>query len=104
MARNKRENPIPKRYLITKIGGKLEDHYNTLRAAVDDMNGKFFNLLYYLDTAPTVDAVEVVRCKDCVYWDKNSFTPSSCDDVHWCSFKDLVEYGDWFCADGERRE
>lgn len=56
-----------------------------------------------IDNAPTVDAVEVVRCKDCVYWDKNSFTPSSCDDVHWCSFKDLVEYGDWFCADGERR-
>ena len=61
MARNKRENPIPKRYLITKIGGKLEDHYNTLRAAVDDMNGKFFNLLYYLDLVRYDDTENVVK-------------------------------------------
>lgn len=61
MARNKRENPIPKRYLITKIGGKLEEAYNTLRAAVDDMNGKFFNLLYYLDLVRYDDTENVVK-------------------------------------------
>lgn len=61
MARNKRENPIPKRYLITKIGGKLEEAYNTLRAAVDDMNGKYFNFLYYLDLVRSDDTENVIK-------------------------------------------
>lgn len=33
---------------------------------------------------PTINAVPVVRCKDC---------------IHDCKIR-----GDWFCADGERRE
>ncbi len=61
MARNKREHPIPNGYQITKIGGKLKDHYLTLRAAVDDMNGKFFNLLYYLDLVCYDDTENVVK-------------------------------------------
>ena len=27
-------------------------------------------LEYMLDHAPTIDAVPVVRCKDCIYWDR----------------------------------
>lgn len=61
MARNKREHPIPNVKLIKNIGGKLEDAYNTLRAAVDDMNGKFFNLLYYLDLVRYDDTENVVK-------------------------------------------
>lgn len=61
MARNKREHSIPNVKLIKNIGGKLEDAYNTLRAAVDDMNGKFFNLLYYLDLVRYDDTENVVK-------------------------------------------
>ena len=49
MARIKREHPTPKENLIGKIGGKLQSDYLTLRAAVDEMNEKFFALLYYFD-------------------------------------------------------
>ena len=50
-----------------------------------------------IESAPTVDAVEVVRCKDCKYYWKNSVTT----DVPVClaSPKD-----DAFCSEGERRE
>ena len=56
--------------------------------------------------APTVDAVEVVRCKDCKHWKIiDSLNP------HWeCQiFYGLHEYGyptnaDDFCSYGERRE
>lgn len=50
-----------------------------------------------IDEQPTVDAVEVVRCKDCIHYWKNK--PS--DDVPVClaSPKD-----DAFCSEGERRE
>ena len=42
--------------------------------------------------APTVDAVEVVRCKDCKHYMTIHCT---CDG---CCISD-----DWYCADGERK-
>lgn len=47
-----------------------------------------------LEAAPTVDAVVVVRCKDCRY----------CDDTQWCEWVTRYITSDGFCAWGERRE
>ena len=47
-----------------------------------------------IDQAPTIDAVEVVRCKDCTNHDS-------------CTFEDtfkLVGLTDGFCRVGKRRE
>ena len=60
MARVKNEHPTPKENLIRKIGGKLESDYLTLRAAVDEMNGKYFNLLYYFDLVRFDDAQNAI--------------------------------------------
>lgn len=52
-----------------------------------------------IDKMPTVDAVPVVRCKDCKWWEQ-------IDDGQYgyCSPRKYGFYkGDWFCADGERR-
>ena len=49
---------------------------------------------------PTVDAVPVVRCKDCkqyktiITWNGNEY--KACE-------KNPHGDGDWFCADGERK-
>lgn len=53
---------------------------------------------YNIVNCPTVDAVEVVRCRDCKYYWKNH--PHSTPDVPVClaSPKD-----DAFCSEGERR-
>lgn len=45
--------------------------------------------------------VEIVRCKDCKYWDKRHTeecdnSDSVCYHNGWCK-------PDWYCADGERR-
>lgn len=56
-----------------------------------------------IEDAPTVDAVEVVRCKDCIY--RNHVT-QLCHmhsqeydgGMYWDMFPD-----DHFCSDGERR-
>lgn len=63
--------------------------------------------------APTVDAVEVVRCKDCIHKPTGSGInhditfpeqdyrcPCRCED-YWYSW---MPDDDWFCANGERRE
>ena len=71
------------------------------------------DMLNTINNAPTVDAVPVVRCKDCKYWNR---------DTAWCDihshFTDREgqfcypeESGDWlmfdenyFCAEGKRNE
>ena len=46
----------------------------------------------FIDDAPTVDAVEVVRCKDC----KHRYSDS------WCEYVD--DDDNFYCARGERKE
>lgn len=50
---------------------------------------------------PTVDAVPVVRCKDCDNW----YGGDCGDDEQWhsCSLDALLRQGNWFCAGGRRR-
>lgn len=50
---------------------------------------------YFLDEdiSPTIDAVPVVRCKDCKYWWYGNY----------CGKHNKgQENANWFCADGER--
>lgn len=49
-------------------------------------------LISVMENAPTIDAVEVVRCKDCIYQVECAFT-------EW-----LGRNGNGFCSCGERRE
>ena len=57
-----------------------------------------------IDLAPTVDAVPVVRCRECLYWDNIT---------HFCHYHSRYYDGgrDWdrfkdydFCSYGERKE
>ena len=67
----------------------------------------------WLDSAPTVDAVPVVRCRECIHRPKmpdnyvdgfdlefpDHKCPCRCED----GFYSWYPADDWFCADGERR-
>ena len=55
-----------------------------------------------LKDAPTVDAVEVVRCKDCVYWDGIGYE-GRCEPHKNGLIREYTNYDD-FCSYGERRE
>ena len=49
----------------------------------------------FIDEQTTVDAVEVVRCKDCKFYQTD----------HWCTRVALgIMYENDFCSYGERRE
>ena len=49
-----------------------------------------------LENQPTIDAVEVVRCKDCKYWWANGDYTKN----YMCA----CDREDFFCPDGERKE
>lgn len=51
---------------------------------------------------PAVDAALVVRCKDCIYWDKGH--TEECDNSDSICFRNGWCKPDWFCADGERSD
>ena len=54
--------------------------------------------------APTVDAVEVVRCKDCKYWRGRKFNAHINRFLPWCGFSALQREANDFCSYGVRKE
>lgn len=71
---------------------------------VDDSDKKRAIIKDWIDGVPTIDAVPVVRCRDCKHWCTDS-TPCMQDaDVHFCAMVDFYSTADWFCAYGKRRE
>ena len=59
------------------------------------------NIGYMIRKRPTVDAVEVVRCKDCKYWqDNNDGYPH--EECRW-GHGETPDAND-FCSYGEREE
>ena len=53
-----------------------------------------------LEDASDADVVEVVRCRECVNWDDTLVH----DDYHYCYMHDHYTVGDFYCANGERKE
>ena len=62
----------------------------------------------YVYDAPTADVVTVVRCKDCKYAHMTYDGECKyCDKMKERADGESISLylpGDWFCADGERRE
>lgn len=51
--------------------------------------------LFEVEVLPTIDAVPVVRCRDCNEYQQN---------FHWCKLHDEEMQPNDFCSYGERRE
>lgn len=58
-----------------------------------------------IDEAPTIDAVPLVRCKDCVCAEKFPYEDNvfKCTHPQWCNSNYGV-YGEDYCSYGERRD
>ena len=53
-----------------------------------------------IENAPAVDAVEVVRCKDCRHADvKQGYEGLKCV---WCNYMQAVKIGYGFCQNGDK--
>ena len=56
-----------------------------------------------IDDAPTIDAVQVVRCKDCKYWNEWENGTGNCERSENAYFWYGTDFND-FCSFGERSE
>ena len=56
----------------------------------------------FVENMPTIEAEEVVRCKDCEWWDRKN------EHDGWCHCNENDREGCWqaddYCSWGERRE
>lgn len=61
------------------------------------------DLHFEIDKLPTVDAVPVVRCKNCVHrhWEQE---PEHGRTVHYCDIFEEQIADNFFCADGRRKD
>lgn len=74
---------------------------DALLAAYDAMHkGEPGRARKLIEDAPTVDAVPVVRCKDCK---SRNYQECAADGVCWCDMLERFTWENFFCADGERR-
>ena len=61
--------------------------------------------VFYLNEQPTIDAVEVVRCQECRYFDpKADGTVGFCKCGEVCGYCHSMRVADDFCSYGERRD
>ena len=59
-----------------------------------------YTACYVIDIAPTVDAIEVVRCKGCIHYN----TSGCADGFGWCEKHNRGEMDEHFCSYGERKD
>lgn len=71
----------------------LARHEDTFRRSV------ILGVAQTIRNAPTIDAIEIVRCKDCKYWEKQKDSAKGC-----CLLSGNYPTGGWYCADGKRRD
>lgn len=58
-----------------------------------------------IEAMPTADVVEVVRCRNCRYGHQETENINGKIEVYfYCDGYGLDHSGDYYCADGERRE
>ena len=69
---------------------------------------RYFDVVFDVEEMPTVDAVEVVRCRECQHWKPsgskagNSF--SDMEYIGGCEFTKYYRRENDFCSWGKRKE
>lgn len=60
-----------------------------------------------IDACPTVETVEVVRCRDCKHWSGRNDKPHEVTVIGYCHHRNHLIMpipASWYCADGKRRD
>ena len=87
--------------ILLTIATALEHEYGSLGGAVS-------GCMKHIDNAPTIDAIPVVRCRDCQHWKPtgskagNSF--SDMEYIGSCEFTNYCRRESDFCSYGKRKE
>lgn len=79
----------------------LEDINNHI---IDGYGYKHDWCVEWVKGLPSIDAVQVIRCKDCEYWDTSWKPTRAKEGEYWCSAHDIYMGAEDYCSQAERRE
>nr|DAH18430.1 MAG TPA: hypothetical protein [Caudoviricetes sp.] len=80
------------------LNGWLSETYSGRYGSEDEEGAEIFCCICQLDDAPTVDAVPVVRCRDCKYYDPEDWGGITCK-----AYGGMIDPDEnSFCSKGER--
>lgn len=68
------------------------------KAFADPDDGEYFVYCQDIDEAPTVDAVQVVRCRECIHFDPEGYGGASCAETGAMIWPNSDDY----CSRGQR--
>lgn len=54
----------------------------------------------FYDDCPLPDVVEVIRCRDCRWWQNHKYSRIR----GWCALRGAHSTDIWYCANGQKRE
>lgn len=81
---------------------------DAIAAFIHLSQGAMEGLIYKrtIDAIPAVDAVEVVRCRECVHYNNNHqmYDDDVCEIMHYCDGTPRTACEEDFCSYGKRRE
>ena len=90
---------------------EIEELFTICSETIPDENGSHYVTESELIThkriimeLPTIDAVQVVRCKDCKHRRMDGFCLLFQQNINGIATKWFKPEPDWFCADGVRKE
>jgi hypothetical protein len=79
---------------LIDAGALTEQMHNHYEVRNPKQNATMDECCMMVFNAPTIDAVPVVRCKDCEWYDERA---------DFCTFWDSTRHPEHFCGEGERR-
>lgn len=95
MARKKKDGYMPKSEVLLII----QNYIRTIQMndySTDSGIPQLYKAMNYIDNAPTADAVEVTRCKDCEHYEADII----CEGVGYCNEHQKGMRANDFCSYG----
>ena len=96
MENEKMDDSINRRAAINVLEERLKANGYSNATLVSELNRS----IGYLMRLPSADVAQIVRCKDCKYWND---APAA-DGFNSCEMDALIRHESFFCANGERRD
>jgi hypothetical protein len=85
----------------------VKDLANTIRMTEMHKGDMALRVLNKVDEAPTIDAVPVVRCRECKHWSGRKDKPGEVTAIGYCDHPNhriMPLNANWFCADGAKMD
>lgn len=81
---------------------RLTTQRNSIWNKITDAEGRELDEI--LDSLLSIDAVPVVRCKDCKYWYREIYNGIEYFNFNYCDLNHHGDGRDFYCADAERKK